>query len=140
MSITHTIASTFNDGGSAQYSSVAITADNEAVDSISVAVAGGGTKKNFALNVVAIKSVWILVTGLAPGQTVVLTTYTELQGAQGSALDTLTLTNGVALQWQFGSGLTCPLQVVTAVNSLKVINTTPNTAAAQVDIKIAYNG
>ena len=109
MSVTHTIASTFNDGGTPLYSNVAIVADNEAVDSISVAVAGGGTKKNFALNVSAIKSVWILVTGLLPGQTVALTTYNELQGAQGSALDTLTLTQGVALQWQFGSGLTCPL-------------------------------
>lgn len=127
-------------GGDSQYGSTNLNVNDVAELSLAVPTGAGGTKQNLGVPVPAnIKSVWIKVTGNTLGtSTYAFTTWAELQGAQATQLDNLTLTDGVPIVWSTGQGA-CPLQLVTAVLSMKLINTTPNTNAAQIEIRIGYN-
>jgi hypothetical protein len=132
---THTV-----NGGDSQYGSTNLNVNDMADLSLSVPVGSGGTKQNLAVPVPAnIQSVWIKVVGnVLASSTYTLTTWAELQGAQATQLDSLTLTDGVPICWSVGQGA-CPITSSTAIESIKLINASPNTNAAQLEIRFGYN-
>jgi hypothetical protein len=81
--------------------------------------------------------VFLEVSGLTAGQSVTLTTYSDDKSTQASVLDTITLTQGKPIIWQSGAGA-CPLQTVSHVKSIKVVNATGTQAT--VDIRLGING
>lgn len=127
-------------GADSQYGSQAVNVNDMAELSLPVAVGSGGTKQNLGVPVPAnIKTVWIKAVGNTLGSsTYAFTTWAELQGAQSTQLDSLSLTDGDPIVWAIGQGV-CPLQLVTAIQSIKLINTSPNTNPAELEIRIGYN-
>ena len=127
-------------GGDAQYGQQSVAVNDMASLSLAVPVGAGGTKQNIGVPVPAnIKSVWIRAIGNTPGtSTYAFTTWAELQGAQATQLDNISLVDSVPICWCVGQGV-CPLQLVTAILSAKLINTTPNLNTAQLEVRIGYN-
>lgn len=136
MAITHNISSTFNNGGGQNITGTNVVTPNSEVN-VSLAVASGaGVTKNVTFNPVTLQDVFIMVTGLAAGQTAVFTTYSAT-AAGGSTLDTITLTQGIPVVWITGQG-SCPLQVVTTVLSLKLVQS--NGVTATLEFHVGVNG
>lgn len=134
MSFNISMVTGFSDGSSTLNGTATTTADAVAKTDFTATLSATVTK-DFSYKATAQKCVYFLLSGMNAGDTVVLTTYAELKGAQGSALDTITLTQGVPYQWISGNG-TSPLQAVTNVLSVKVVNGVAR--AGVVDLVVGY--
>ncbi len=134
MSFNISLVTAFSDGSNTWNGTTTTTADAVAKTDFSATLSATVTA-DFSYKATAQKCVYFLLSGMNAGDTVTLTTYSQLKGAQSGALDTITLTNGVPYQWISGNG-TSPLQAATNVLSVKVVNAVARTGT--VDLIVGY--
>src|SRR5665811_1623037 len=101
MAFSVAVTSTYNDGSGPLTGTSTTSVDNNS-QAILPATLSATVKQDFAFIPSTVKTVFILLSGMNAGDTVTLTTYAALQGAQGSALDTIVLTNGIPIVWVNG--------------------------------------